>query len=49
MPGNVEGSVLKPSIGGNVFGNQPDPIKVTRQLPGNYVTSPEIQEDWLGQ
>ena len=36
----VEGPVLKPPIRGNVFRSQPDPISVTRQLPGNHVASP---------
>ena len=31
-----------------MFGNQPDPIPVTRQLPGNHLIHLE-REDWLGQ
>jgi hypothetical protein len=33
--GNAKVSALRPPVRGNVFGNPPHPIPVTRQLPGN--------------
>ena len=49
VPANMKNPVLRLPVRENVFGSQPHPIPVTRQLPRNHLSLPVSGQTDLGR